>query len=108
MLGYKPVILYENDNKNYINEIKLSLIELNLSFMIMSHKKDIDLSKFKNLDNIFIKTNRVLLSSGKIFLSSQHLEEDVPSTDHFMSINKIKNLENFKNELDFFYLYEKE
>jgi hypothetical protein len=55
-----------------------------------------------------LKTNRLVLSSGKIYLSILSYINNESSDSNFEKLDKIKNYKNLDKELEFCYLYAKE
>ena len=108
--GIKPTILYTGENEEYFNEIKINLINFNLNFVKYSPQK-VDIENIlKNADtkSIILKTNRLVLSSGKIYLSILSYTNNESSDSNFEKLDKIKNYKNLDKELEFCYLYTKE
>lgn len=109
-LGIKPVILYSGDDYDYFNEIKINLINFNLNFLKYSPQKvNIDeIVTDKNIDNLFLKTNRIILSSGNIYLSKLAYFNKQNANGNVQKINTIKNYKNLDKELEFCYIFTKE
>jgi hypothetical protein len=108
--GIKPAILYTGENEDYFNEIKINLINFNLNFIKYSPQKIKieDIVKNNNIDNITFKTNRLILSSGKLYLSIASYLNGQSSNSNFEKLNEIKNYKDLDKELEFCYLYTKE
>jgi len=108
--GIKPIIFYSGENEDYLNEIKINLIDLNLNFVkYIPQKASIkDIVKNKDIKNIILKTNRIILSSGKIYLSVSSYLNNQHSTSNFEMLDKIKNYKDLDKELEFCYIYLKE
>jgi hypothetical protein len=108
--GIKPTILYTGEDEDYFNEIKINLINFNLNFIKYSPQKIKieDIVKNNNIDNIIFKTNRLILSSGKLYLSIASYLNGQSSNSNFEKLNEIKNYKDLDKELEFCYLYIKE
>ena len=109
--GIKPVIFYKNnENDEYLNQIKLDLINFNLNFAKYKPEEHNieDLIKNINIDNLYIKTNRVILSGGKIFLSELNYLNNNSSTTNYCKLSGVKNYKELDKELEFCYLYLKD
>lgn len=107
--GHSPVILYKGTDKEYFNNVKISLIDFNLKFVHDIANKNI-IDEFNKIcehqdDDIYIKSNRLILSDGNIYLTEQHLLENKPSNSHEDKLNKINIKNNLSKEIDFLYLF---
>ena len=108
--GVKPVIMYSADNEEYFNQIKIDLINFNLNFVRYQPQKISieDLIKDRDIKNITIKTNRIVLSSGKIYLSVHSYKNDQESSSNSENLENIKDYKNLDKELEFCYIMSKE
>lgn len=108
--GVKPSILYTGNNEEYFNKIKIELLNFNLNFVKYTPQKaEIEsIIKNKNIKDIILKTNRIVLSSGKIYLSIVSYLNDQNSNANFENLDKIKNYKYLDKELEFCYIYLKE
>ena len=107
--GIKPVIFYKNDDSDYLNKIKIDLINFNLNFAKYSPQNaDIkNIINDNNSNDLYLKTNRMILSEGKVFLSEFHYSENIQASSMVQKLSDIKNHKNIDKELEFCYLYKK-
>lgn len=109
--GHVPYILYRGSDNDYFNDIKIDLIDFNLKFVQENFNQNLidEFDKIcdteKDLDNIYIKSNRVILSDGNIYLSEQHFLEKKSSNSNIDTLSKIQDLKNFSKEIEFIYLF---
>lgn len=107
--GHIPVMIYKGDDLDYFNNIKINFIDLNIKFAhLKSNDKNID--EFKKICNtdtqdICIKSNKIILSKDKMFLSEAHFIENKHSNANFDKLNVLSNKENLLKEIDFLHIY---
>lgn len=98
--------LFDNGEVSYFEKGQKEWMEKNISV-----EKDLEVGEYINYDKLRFKTNKVLLSNGKFFLSKKHWLEGIPlntaaSVDG--NVEKVIDHEDFWNELMFFYIFEEE
>jgi hypothetical protein len=109
--GHVPYILYKGEDEAFFNEIKIDLIDFNLKIVheVPNNKLIDELYKIDenaiNKNDIFIKSNRLILSDGNIYLSEQHLLEKKPSTNHVDLLSKLTDFKKLDKEIDFLYIF---
>lgn len=107
-MGVKPIIVYRNSDLAKLNEAKLKLLDLGLHFLIKNkNQEEIDklIKLTENKTNIGIKTNRIILSKNKVYLTEAHYMADAPTKekeDLKINVDKVKLFE----ESEFLYLYQ--
>jgi hypothetical protein len=108
--GIKPIILYTGQDDEYFNESKIDLINFNLNFVRYSPKitKLDDAIGNNEVENIMIKTNRVILSASKIYLSVMSYLNGQDSNSNIQKLIDIKDYKKLDKDLEFCYLYNKE
>lgn len=107
-IGIKPIIFYKGNDVNYLNDIKIDLIDYNLR--IINSKIDIEkieeaLSLLSKTDDIWIKTSSPIVSNSKIYLSEEHYKNDLPSEDAKQKIDKKINLKKLLEKKDNIFLF---
>lgn len=110
--GIKPIIYYKNNNLDYFNNLKIELLDLNLHFIKHEICQE-DLDSFKQIsenisDNLILKSNKIILSNGKAYLSEAHFKEDKSSISKICSLKNIKNLHLLQKDIESFLIYRKE
>ena len=107
--GIRPIIYYRNDNLNYFNNLKIDLLDFNLQFIKQeTDKKDANILEniSKNItDNIFLKSNRAILSNGKVYLSEAHLNQNESSFSKICELKNIKNLQSLEKDIECLMIY---
>jgi hypothetical protein len=110
--GLPPQIVYRSEDLNKFNEAKIQLLDFKIpSPRLISNKNNLD--KFtKLLDNVtnnsndvLVKSNRVILAKGKVYLSIQHYKEDKPTTTKEQKLD-LQHPEELTKEHEFYYIYE--
>jgi hypothetical protein len=106
--GIKPIIFYKGIDNEYLNEIKIDLIDYNLRILntkINNDEIDDILNRIKNLENLWIKTSCPIISDSKIFLSEEHYKNNISSEDPKQKIDKKINLKNLLLKKDNIFLF---
>lgn len=107
-LGIKTdMISYLSEEE--LNEIKLDFCEIGMIFSRPPKKLfDYDELKGKDINKLFYKSNKFILSSGKIYLSEYDYKNNNPVPDFNTKIRKIDtDLEEFTKEISHFCILEK-
>ena len=109
LAGLPPQIIYRGEDIDYLNDLKFKLIDFKMPPIkhLSTNKDNID-KLIKVLDNsnenTYIKSNRVILSDQKVYLSLQHWREDKITTEKHQKLD-IQNKENLLKEEEFYYIY---
>jgi len=105
--GIRPIIIYKGEDDKKLNAAKLQLMELSVHFIVKNkNKEEIDkLQKLADIKaNIALKTNRIILSDNKVYLTEAHFLADSPTSekeDRKINVDKDKLF----NEAEFLYFY---
>ena len=70
-------------------------------------QEDIESLKNKNLENIYYKSKRILISNGKSYKSETAWREDIPSDPNDPTPLKVIDKKDFWDSIDEFYILEK-
>lgn len=107
--GFRPIIVFksiEGQGIERFNENKIKAVDTNLKFIHIKFSKD-ELDKIQKIveeeKNVFLKTNRIVLSNGKVYLSNAHRLLDIPTKSRAQKIEK--NLEKLGLEAEYLYIY---
>jgi len=93
-----PLKLYSRDEKN-ISKVRFDFFDFSIDLLT---DKENPLDSSINLDKIYIKSNKILLSKGKRFISKAHLLKNLPTEINISPIDD----RNFWNESKTFYFYD--
>jgi hypothetical protein len=107
-VGIKPIILYRGDDTEYFNEIKMNLIDLNLKFLYKkTNDKEIDkiLKKIDNCENLWIKSSKNVLANGKIFLTEEHMNKNLPAESKKQIVPKSLDIKALLKEKDNLFIF---
>lgn len=105
--GIKPIIYYTKNNLEYFNNLKIDLLDFNLQFIkheISKEESDF-LKNISNIDNLFLKSNKIILSGGKAYLSEGHLEQNEHSYSKAGQLKNIKNLQSLEKDISYLMIY---
>lgn len=104
-----PLILASYLPEEEIQKLKIYLYNYGIIHQKRYYQKS-DFQEFNNKDNdvLYYKSNKFLLSKGKIYPSLAAYKKDLPIKDIYPSIEPIINVSEFWEEFNNFYFLEKE
>lgn len=103
-----PFLLHTYKDTEWLNEIKFDYLDIGIIIQRKHNKpQDIEELKTKNFNNLYYRSNKILLSQGKIYPSVAAYRYNLTVPNFGMHLEKIIDTEEFWKELDYFTLLEK-
>lgn len=109
-VGLKPTIVSRKNNKEKMDIIKLDILDWNIKIITQipdEEKIKEARHKIEKNNNVFFKSNRIILSDEKIYLTIEHWRNKINTTNKFQKITEEININKFLEEEQFLYLYTK-
>ena len=106
--GVRPILLSEMDKKE-LNEIKLDYMDHNIILPKGQPKEeDIDKIKSQGIENLYYKSNKFLISRGKIYpsIAAWHQDKNIEGFDY--RPQKVIDDKSFWQEIQDYYILKKE
>jgi hypothetical protein len=106
--GITPKIRFRGkDDDTKLNNARIDMLDLGFEFIVeKENQKEIDnLVKILQSDICSLRTNRIVLSDNKVFLSEWHLKAKLPSKSKKTKIENNQDLNMLAKEAEFFLIY---
>lgn len=92
-----------------LNNIKLDYLDIGIIIQRKEHKQsDIEELKNKNVNNLYYRSGKFVLSKGKVYSSIASYKINQPLDGFGFHLEKVPNTTDFWKELDHFLILEKE
>ena len=102
------IIINTSNNSAEIEKAKLDYMDFGVIQKESSpSQEDIESLKNKNLENVYYKSKRILISNGKSYKSETAWREDIPSDPNDPTPLKVIDKKDFWDSIDEFYILEK-
>lgn len=102
------VILINKMSEDKLNEIKRSYFDIGIiTSKQRINQKDIDKLKEQNLETLYYKSKKYIISGGKVFSSVAETKSGDPLARFFPELRKVKDDESFWADIEEFYIQQR-